>query len=86
MNEKYCLTECYENRITLSVLDDFLKGYGWLWHQCYAEGRIDELLMKTAKSNVARFIRPFGWRILYGAMKCKIIMQDRVILRGGYWD
>jgi len=86
MDSKNFLTECNENRITLSVLGEFLDAYGWLWHQCYAEGRIDESIMESAKRNVARFVRRFGCKIRYGMMKCKIVAGSRLILRGGYWD
>ena len=86
MNEKCCLTECSENRVTLAVLDKFLDAYGYFWHQCYAEGRIDESQLKAAKRNVSRYVRRLGWKILYGEMKCKIVSRSRVILRGGYWD
>jgi len=86
MNAKCCLTECSENRITLSVLGGFLENYGYLWHQCHAEGRIDEAIMESAKRNVARYVRQFGWKILYGDMKCKIVTRSRLVLRGGYRD
>jgi len=85
-NEKCFLTECVENRITLGVLEKFLSAYGWLWHQCYAEGRIDESVMKSAKQNVAQYVRQFGWKIHYGKMKCKVVTRSRLVIRAGDWD
>jgi hypothetical protein len=83
MEKKCFLKECSENRITLSVLEKFLDAYGYLWHQCYAEGRIDESGMKLAKRNVARYVRRFGWKIRYGIMKCEVTYRGRIVLCGG---
>ena len=85
-SEKCFLTECVENRITLGVLEKFLSAYGWLWHQCYAEGRIDESVMESAKQNVAQYVRQFGWKIRYGKMKCKVVTRSRLVIRAGDWD
>ena len=86
MNGKNCLTECSENRITLSVLGGFLEAYGDYWQQCYAKGRIDKSIIISAQRNVAQYIRRFGWKIKYGKMKYEITTISQLVMRGGYDD
>ena len=86
MNGKNLLMECSNNHITLSVLGEFLESYGYLWHQCYVEGRIRKSVMESAKRNVARYIQRFGWKIRYGKMQYEIVTCSRLIMRSDYDD
>ena len=70
MTAKKCLlTEVTQDRLDEKLFYEFLDAYGWYWHNCHAEGRINESELFEAESNMIRYARSKGLRLHFERME-----------------
>lgn len=66
--EKFPLTEIAEGRIDDTMFYEFLNAYGYYWHNCHAEGRIEDAILNTAEKNAIKYAKEKGLHLEFGEM------------------
>lgn len=77
MTAKKCLlTEVSQDRLDEKLFYEFLDAYGWYWHNCHVEGRINEKELSEAEANMIRYARSKGLRLHFEKMEYALLSVD----------